>query len=80
MSSILNWLSGKKTYLLVLAYVGIQLYNNGGLDALAPSGDLQNIVLAAAVAALRAGVSKAVDAVASKVSPSAPAEPPAPAA
>jgi len=58
MSNAIAWLAGKKTYLLVLAYVILQIINGGGLEALGNTEGLESIVLGAAVAALRAGVAK----------------------
>jgi len=58
MSQAIEWLSGKKTYLLLLAYVALQLINGGGLDAIGTTEGLAPAVLASALAALRAGVAK----------------------
>lgn len=58
MSTILGWLSGKKTYLLVLAYVILQLIQGGGLEGLAKPEELGGVVLALALGTLRAGIAK----------------------
>jgi len=58
MAKVINWLSGKKTHLLVLVYVVIQIIQNGGLEGLQNLGELDNVILAAALSALRAGVAK----------------------
>lgn len=57
MDSVLKFLSGKKTYLLVVLYVVLQLASGGGLDDLNVE-NIQDLVLAAMVATLRAGVAK----------------------
>jgi hypothetical protein len=57
MRKAIEWLSGKKTYLLVTAYVILQFTQGGSMEAIDTEA-VQNSMGALILATLRAGIAK----------------------
>lgn len=58
MDKVIEFLKGKKTYLLVLVYVILQFTQGGSLDAIDTEA-VQNSMGALILATMRAGIAKA---------------------